>query len=535
LDEVANDDEFQVVVKEIQGLVSQFPGNKFIITSRYSGWRGGVGSDFLQTEIRDLDSEQINRFIENWYEAVENNRKHVLSKEETRDEKLFRENRAGEKAHSLKQVLEEETSIRNLAQNPLLLSMICYIHYSKQLPKERLSLYEDCSRLLLEQWDIEKGYPQDDISLKLIQKDLIMQEIAYSMHCGKIGYGKEAKGGEIIPLIRQMLESFGMQASESERLFNKLVSRTGVIVVTEKYKDLYAFSHLTFQEFYTAKYLHTNGMNIFQVVKEIESKEVKSLTGWWKEVLFLYSGMKKDTSSIIIDLCNIQTEEPLRSELQIAAQCFSESVTLPNAEIENILFAKLYAIRSLGKVMKKENLSNSSFKKHLLRFAANDNYYQYALESFVTDLEQDKDIKPAEETIISLLPSTDRHVQIAASNTLVNMWKKHAGRLAPTKEFLSKVMDFADLPMTLKMIQIIQQTPELIGDKEFVDAHVEKTLTMVFDKISGRYFDYDLTLNSRYFRGAVSQIEFFAIRQILVELTSGKFPEQQQFDTFTIN
>jgi energy-coupling factor transporter ATP-binding protein EcfA2 len=525
LDEVANDNEFQVVVKEIQGLVSQYPGNKFIVTSRHSGWRGGVGSDFLQTEIRDLDTGQINNFIENWYEAIENNRRLDSSKNEVKDEKWFREKRAAEKADSLKRVLGEETSIRNLALNPLLLSMICYIHYNKQLPKERLSLYEDCSRLLLEQWDIEKGYPQDDIPLKLIQKDLIMQEIAYSMHCGKIGFGKEARGSEIIPLIRQILGRFGMEVSEAERLFSKLVSRTGVIVVAEKYKDLYAFSHLTFQEFYTARFLHTNGMNIFQVIKDIELKDSKSLTGWWREVILLYSSMQKDTSSIIVDLCNTQERDLLKRELQIAAQCFEESVTAPTEEAETLLFTKLYSIRSLGKATEKEDLSNPSFKKYLLRLSANDKYFQYVLENLVADINNEREATSAEKVLVNLLQSPDRSIQISAGKSLVELWGKYLGILIPTKELVNEILKLANFPVMLKTNRVIQETPQLIEDKEFVEEYIKKTLTKVFEEIGRRIPSFRLT---RSYVDSSDQIEAFVIRQILSELVSGKFKQQKQ-------
>jgi NACHT domain len=46
LDEVSEDNQSQALIREILGLVSQYSGNKFLITSRYAGWRGGVGSSF---------------------------------------------------------------------------------------------------------------------------------------------------------------------------------------------------------------------------------------------------------------------------------------------------------------------------------------------------------------------------------------------------------------------------------------------------------------------------------------------------------
>lgn len=69
LDEVSDDSQFQTLSREIVGLMSQYPGNKFVITSRYAGWRGGVGSSFDTFEVEDLTDLQTRRFIESWYSA----------------------------------------------------------------------------------------------------------------------------------------------------------------------------------------------------------------------------------------------------------------------------------------------------------------------------------------------------------------------------------------------------------------------------------------------------------------------------------
>jgi len=203
LDEVANDDEFRTVVREIKGFSTRYVENKFIITSRFSGWRGGVSSTFRELQVDDLTPNQIRNFIDDWYQAIEENRVFGGIEAETPPEEAQRLRKAQSRAAELEDALQEVESIRSLAENPLLLSIICFVHYHKTLPRERLSLYQDCSNLLLLQWDREKGLPVDDTDLTLKRKEAIMQEIAFAMHTGRIGKefgGKEATSKSIFSM-----------------------------------------------------------------------------------------------------------------------------------------------------------------------------------------------------------------------------------------------------------------------------------------------------------------------------------------------
>src|ERR1017187_6909015 len=67
LDEVSDDKQFQSLTREIVGLMSQYSSNKFVITSRYAGWRGGVGVSFETFDVEDLSDIQSSTFIRSWY------------------------------------------------------------------------------------------------------------------------------------------------------------------------------------------------------------------------------------------------------------------------------------------------------------------------------------------------------------------------------------------------------------------------------------------------------------------------------------
>jgi predicted NACHT family NTPase len=80
LDEVSDESQFQALTREIVGLMSQYPGNKFLVTSCYAGWRGGVGTSFRTFEVEDLSETQTEKFIGSWYSAIEENRERMGTK-----------------------------------------------------------------------------------------------------------------------------------------------------------------------------------------------------------------------------------------------------------------------------------------------------------------------------------------------------------------------------------------------------------------------------------------------------------------------
>ena len=458
LDEVANTEQFRLIVNEIKGLVSQFPGNKFIVTSRHAGWRGGVGSAFVETEIRNLNDDQITIFVESWYQAIEKNRARLLGKHKTPTDKRFRERIAKDRANRLKQAIATVESIRNLAKNPLLLSMVCFVHYNKTLPKERLSLYEDCNRLLLEQWDVEKGLPQDDIPLSLARKELVMEEIAFALHSGTIGTDaerKETTSKQIIPMIERVLERFNLDAGLAEPLFQKLVNRTGLIVVVERYQDLYSFSHLTFQEFYTARYLHKNNIDIFPVAGGPACTDLSNLTGWWSEVLLLYGNMQKDVSPIIQRLCSAKSPDLLRSDLRIAAQCFSEALAPPKAEVESQLFAQLLAIRSRRNFAQATHALHPQVKQHLIRVARSREFFTYALLAAVHQARHTQELEELMSSLSRLLESADGDVQIAASQALAKLCQTQDVSRFANQEIIQRWLGNATPDLIFATMQII--------------------------------------------------------------------------------
>jgi hypothetical protein len=427
LDEVADDNEFQAVTREIIGLISRFPGNKFILTSRYAGWRGGLGSTFHKFEIENLSKKQIRNFINCWYDAVEENRASNSASKESIAERLHRKRRAEENASKLHQALNEVSSIRNLAENPLLLSIVCFVHYHKTLPKERLGLYQDCSNLLLVQWDREKGLAVDDTNLTLARKEAIMQEIAFALHSGRIGKhsgGKEATGAEIIPIVESMLSRYKMDTALASSLFHRLVDRSGIMVIVEKFKDRYAFSHLTFQEFYAAKHIHEKHLDIFGVIAQLTDAPSDALGSWWREVVLLHSAMGQDASHSIKRLCDGTPNDLLKRHLPIAAQCLSEAVSVSEHEVESRLLRELLEIRCVQRPCVGKT-GQPEIRNYLLRFAQTDAFYKYLLLSTIQAVSDNKHAEKLLSILVQTLGSSNRQIKLYVLQAITMLSKTY--------------------------------------------------------------------------------------------------------------
>ncbi len=410
IDEIANENDFRNITNEIMGLISRYPGNKFIITSRYSGWRGGLGSSFEQYDVNDLSNPEVENFIDRWFTAIEENRSYIMGKPSTHAAKLHRTNRAMEKANNLKRALQRNPSIKQLSENPLLLSIICFVHYQKILPDERISLYNKCSELLLDQWDREKGLVTDDTNLTPARKEAILEEIAFNLHCGNIGSTtnrKEFTEEEVIPIVEQILKKFRIDPDSANSLFKKLVSRSGVFVYVERLQNKYSFSHLTFQEYYTAKYLYEYNKNIFQEIDELANNKTQDFMPWWQEVLLLYSAMQKDAAWLVEILCCDDRFDLDKTKLQIAAQCLAEAISISDTGVEENVLKQLLEIRTNGKGCDKVNDIASEVRHYLLQYATTKGFNLDAIRLAFKKVQKNNLSKEFIGTVEKLLLVTD--------------------------------------------------------------------------------------------------------------------------------
>lgn len=346
LDEVPNEVEFKAVARAVESLAVTFRKNQFVITSRIAGWRSGVNADFSVYYVEELTREQINTFIETWYSAVERNAVVGRLEDEGGTERRARDRRAAQKADDLKKAIRENPGIGNLATNPMLLSIVALVHRSlATLPRERSMLYAECSKILLEQWDISRGVRVDDTQLKLEQKESLMRRLAIAFHTGEIGQphgGREASRAEVERIISTVLPALGRPTDEAGRLLQRILERSGLL--SERKRDTLAFAHHTFQEYFAAQYIVRE-----QGGQEQLLKPQNALSDWWREVILLYSGLLADSSEFLALLFAAE-DDLCQQRLRLSAQCLGESVEIKTVDLRARIAIAVLAVRTVGEV-----------------------------------------------------------------------------------------------------------------------------------------------------------------------------------------
>ncbi len=344
LDEVPTDEEFKAVVNAIEGFTLAHPKNKSILTSRIAGWRGGVHADFKVFYLADLSEPQIDAFVTIWCEAVEQNAVVGRLEDEGQADMANRRRRAQQHAHQLRTTIRSNRGMRQLASNPMLLSIIALVHNSlPDLPKERTKLYSECSKILLEQWDMLKGRHVDDTRLRLEQKEAILRRIAFALHSGEIGKkggSREAGRQEVEKLLSSLLPTFNMSSRDAERLLTRLIERSGIIV--ERQRDVLAFSHLTFQEYFVASHLAKSKPAGFLFL------DGRIFTDWWREVAVMFAGLLEDSSDFLKSLHTNSHSDLFSTKLLLAGICLGESQVVRQVPVRESISADLAQLHSLG-------------------------------------------------------------------------------------------------------------------------------------------------------------------------------------------
>jgi HEAT repeat protein/GTPase SAR1 family protein len=319
LDEVAKEEQRVNVAKWVDELATTYPKNIFIATSRPYGYETArLYNDFLELHILDFTPEQVEQFIRYWTKTVE-----IKARE---DESDFTLEEAKKKADDLLKAIKENPKIEVLTVNPLLLTIVSLVHRHRgHLPERRVELYDECCDVLLYHWDTAKGIASE---LKSDQKRIILQPLAFHLHRNGL---REEKKEKFIELLENELPKIRVSTEKAKPLLEDIRNRCGILVETKL--GYFGFSHLTFQEFLTARYILDNDLEPFLVTHGKDK--------YWLEVILLYCGMK-DTTNLLNKILQ-EKDDIFYTNLFLAGRCLGESLSVSPA-LRNKIAEKLYAI-----------------------------------------------------------------------------------------------------------------------------------------------------------------------------------------------
>jgi predicted NACHT family NTPase len=301
LDEVMEKDHDRVI-REIREFAEQYSQNHIVITCRIAA-REYIFQQFTEVEMADFDDNQIQSFADKWFKTKEND------PESTTGAMFWQE-------------LESRKPVKELAANPLLLTLLCLeFDNSSAFPQSRSELYDRALNVLLSKWDGQRRIQRGEEvykGLSLKRKETLLGQLAmYTFDRGDYFFKEKVATQQIEQYIRNLpgaKEDPAALEVDSRAVLKSIESRHGLL--SERATGIYSFSHLTFQEYFTAKNIldlsnpAAQEKNLDQLVKHIGEER-------WKEVFllvvegldnadYLLRLMKERIDSMLIDETEIQ-------------------------------------------------------------------------------------------------------------------------------------------------------------------------------------------------------------------------------------
>jgi predicted NACHT family NTPase len=320
LDEIFDPARRESVINDVQRFSNDYAGARIIVTSRVFGYKQGrlADAEFRHFMLQDLDDSQISEFLGRWHETTF----------DKPDDREFKKER-------LARALRESRAIRELAGNPLLLTMMSILNRNQELPRDRVRLYEQASRVLLHEWDTERALgsdPQLKDKIGYQEKAGILRDVAdYMQHAPEGLAGNIIAREQLERILRDYLKDklgFMQPHALARALVDQLRERNFILCYLGA--DSYAFVHRTFLEYFCASAIvvrFRQKLSMTFLKDEVFGVHWREET--WHEVLCLIAGVVAESSveqvgEIIGFLLNQRDESYEFHHLFLAARCYQE-------------------------------------------------------------------------------------------------------------------------------------------------------------------------------------------------------------------
>jgi hypothetical protein len=238
LDEIHDDALRSTFVDHLENFLDEFKRTRVVVTSREAGFSlvAPALARFCQRwRVAPLEEDAITALCDHWHKLMSGDSPEAFGEGREVAEHLLRNN-----------------SLRRLAENPLLLTMLLVVkHGAGRLPPDRVSLYGRAVEVLLDTWNIKGHAP-------LNPKEAVPQ-LAYVafelMRAGKqTATEKELlvllEGArENVPQIRRYAKDSPHEFLKRVELRSSLLIEAGLQVDNGLAVPFYQFRHLTFQEY----------------------------------------------------------------------------------------------------------------------------------------------------------------------------------------------------------------------------------------------------------------------------------------------
>lgn len=253
------------ITTSMRECAQQYGASRMVITCRTAATEY-VFEQFRYCELADFTQAQVEVFVARWFHDDEAKRQAFL--------KAF--------AH------EDHKGLRDLARRPLLLTMLCLtFEETMAFPRRRAELYEEAIDALLKKWDSSRSIQRDTIYRKLslgYKRQLLMELAAETFERGQFFMPRRDVVERVTRFLRRLPPVDITEDIDGEAVLRSIEAQHGLLI--ERARDIYSFSHLTFHEYFAARYIadHPEESVLRGAVAHAADPQ-------WREVLLLTAGM----------------------------------------------------------------------------------------------------------------------------------------------------------------------------------------------------------------------------------------------------
>lgn len=243
LDEISQEKNRICLVDQLRTFVATYPNAHLVVTSREAGFRAvarTLAGYCRQYTIDGMDEEAIQLLSLKWHQAI-----------------LGETKQAHIEADKVCKIILDDARIGALAENPLLLTTLLFVkRWVGYLPTKKCQLYEEMIKLLLVTWNAA-GHDR----LEMDETEPQLAFVAYEMtKKGSQKIIKDELRKNIIKARRELPELLGYTTVTPARFIDQVEERNSLLIQTGleenengQFVPTYEFSHLSFQEYLTAK------------------------------------------------------------------------------------------------------------------------------------------------------------------------------------------------------------------------------------------------------------------------------------------
>lgn len=243
LDEISQEKNRICLVNQLRTFVATYPNAHLVVTSREAGFRAvasTLASYCQQYTIDGMDEDAIRLLSLKWHQAI-----------------LGETEQAQVEADKVCNIILTDARIGALATNPLLLTTLLFVkRWVGYLPTKKCQLYEEMIKLLLVTWNAA-GHDR----LEMDETEPQLAFVAYEMT--KKGSQKIIRDDlqkNIVKARKELPELLGYTTVTPARFIDQVEERSSLLIQTGleenesgQFVPTYEFSHLSFQEYLTAK------------------------------------------------------------------------------------------------------------------------------------------------------------------------------------------------------------------------------------------------------------------------------------------